>query len=108
MSNPPASNETSPPIDPKIGLILTAAEHLIPLFQSSAIDIPLARKMAFSAIEAYRPETRADFVNVARTIAFSMAALALLGQAASQDMTMPEKMRAFGRANALNRSADQS
>jgi hypothetical protein len=108
MSNPPASNETSPPIDPKIGLILTAAEHLIPLFQSSAIDIILARKMAFGAIEAYRPETRADFVNVARTIAFSMAALALLGQAASQDMTMPKKMRAFGRANALNRSADQS
>jgi hypothetical protein len=64
--------------------------------------------MAVSAIEAYQPVTRADYVNIARTIAFSMSALALLGQAAGQDMMAPEKMRAFGRANALSRSADQS
>jgi hypothetical protein len=64
--------------------------------------------MAASAIEAYAPETRADYVNVARTLAFSMSALALLGQAAAPDLTMAEKMRAFARANALNRSADQS
>jgi hypothetical protein len=64
--------------------------------------------MAISGIEAYQPETRADYINLARTISFSLAALSLLGQAASPDMPMPEKMRAFGRANALNRSADQS
>ncbi|HEY1412177.1 MAG TPA: hypothetical protein VGF36_08550 [Rhodopila sp.] len=60
------------------------------------------------AIQAYQPETRADCVNAGRTIAFSMAALALLGHAASEDMEMPEKLRVLGRANALNRSADQS
>ena len=57
---------------------------------------------------SYKPESHADFVNVARTIAFSMAALALLGKAAREDVTMTEKMRVYGRANALNRSADQS
>jgi hypothetical protein len=108
MSKPGASDPVTPQVDPEIGLIFTAADHLIPLFKTGSIDLPLARQMAVSAIEAYRPETRADFVNVARTIAFSMAALALLGQTASADMTLPEKMRAFGRANALSRSADQS
>jgi hypothetical protein len=37
-----------------------------------------------------------------------MAALSLLGQGAEEDMTTAELMRAYGRANALNRSADQS
>ncbi len=38
-----------------------------------------------------------------------MAALALLGKAvSSNDLSHPEQMRAYGRANALNRSADQS
>jgi hypothetical protein len=108
MSKPAASDPVTPQVDPEIGLMFTAADHLIPLFKTGSIDVPLARQMAVSAIEAYRPETRADFVNVARTIAFSMAALALLGQTTSADMTLPEKMRAFGRANALSRSADQS
>ena len=105
MSNPTPSNH---PIDPEIGLMVSAAEHLIPLFESTVIDRLLARRMAVSALYAYNPETRADFVSAARIIAFSMAALALLGKTASPDMTMPEQMRAFGRANALNRSADQS
>jgi hypothetical protein len=78
------------------------------LFKTSAIYAKLARRMAISAIDAYQPESRADFVNAARTIAFSIAALGLLGKTASEGMTMPEQMRAFGRAIALNRSADQS
>ncbi len=105
MSDPTTSNEL---FDPQIGLMVAAAEHLIPLFETESIDGPLARRMAISALYAYNPETRADFVNAARIIAFSLAALALLGKTASPDMTMPEKMRAFSRANALNRSADQS
>ena len=107
-SNPTACDLNLPDVDPRIGLMFTSAEHLIPLFKTDAVDTPLAREMAASAIEAYQPESRADFVNVARTIAFSMAALALLGSAASEDMPLAAKMRAFGRANALNRSADQS
>ncbi len=108
MSDPTATNQAAPPIDPELGLVFTVAEHLIPLFKTGAVDTHLARRMAISAIGAYRPETQADHVNVARTIAFSMAALALLGQAAAQDVSMAEKMRALARANALNRSADQS
>jgi hypothetical protein len=108
MSSPTFADQALPPIDPQFGLIFAAADHLIPLFQSGSIDVPLAREMAVSAIDAYNPETRADYVNVARTIAFSMAALSLLGQAASRDIPMPEKIRALGRANALNRSAEQS
>ena len=107
-SNPHAADEASSAVDPGSGLISTIAELLMPLFKTSSIDRQLAEQMATSAIEAYRPETRADFINVARTIAFSMAALALLGKTASDDLTMPEQMKAFGRANALNRSADQS
>jgi hypothetical protein len=88
--------------------MFAAAHHLLPLFRIGTIDDRLARQMAVSAIEAYHPETRADYVNVARIIAFSMTALALLGKTASPDMALPEQMRAYARANALNRSADQS
>jgi hypothetical protein len=84
------------------------SHKLAPLFANDAIDIHLAWQMAVSAIEAYQPQTRADYVNVARTIAFSMAAITLLGDAAAKHLTLPDKMRLFGRANALNRSADQS
>jgi hypothetical protein len=61
-----------------------------------------------SALAAYHPESRADFVNIARILAFSMASLAALGMAVADDLTPAAKMRYFGRANALNRSADQS
>ncbi len=97
-----------PHLDPEIGLICIAADSLIPLFKKGTIDSLLARQMAMSSIEAYCPESRADAVNIARTIAFSMAAIALLGQASADDLTMAMKLRAFGSANTLNRSADQS
>ncbi len=95
-------------LSPEQGLMAAAAIHIAPIFQGCAVNLTHAREMAISAIDAYEPESRADCVNAARTIAFSMAALSLLASAASQDMKMSEKMRAFGRANALNRSADQS
>jgi hypothetical protein len=105
MSNPQASK----PANRETGMIFgSIAEHLIPLFKAGATDTAHARRMAGNAIQAYQPETRADYINVARTVAFSIAALALLGKAASQDMTLPDQMKAFGRAIALNRSADQS
>jgi hypothetical protein len=37
-----------------------------------------------------------------------MAALSVLGTAAGDDLAMPQKLRIYGRAVALNRSADQS
>jgi hypothetical protein len=108
MSDPTASTRSQQPIDPKIGLMLSAANHLIPLLHTITPDPRLARDMALSAIAAYAPETRADYVNTARTIAFSMASLALLGRAAAPEVTLPEQLRAYGRANTLNRPADQS
>lgn len=109
MSNPSAFDPAFPDIDPRTGLMNTVAAQLIPLFKTASTDdTTLARRMSLSALEAYDPRTPADYVNAARTIAFSMSALALLGHAAGTDVTMAEKMRAFGRANALNRSADQS
>jgi hypothetical protein len=108
MSDPAASSQMSPPAGSEDGLMLSLAALLTPLFAAGARDVALAHRTAVSAIEAYNPQSRADLVNIARTIAFSMTALALLGATASQDMTLAEQMRAFGRANALNRSADQS
>ena len=105
MSDP---TPTSPPTDPKAGLIVVAASQLVPLFRTKSTGYRGAHKMAMSAIAAYHPEARSDYVNIARTIAFSMAALALLANAATADMSMPDLMRVYGRANALNRSADQS
>ncbi|HEY0425550.1 MAG TPA: hypothetical protein VGC82_19690 [Rhodopila sp.] len=108
MSNPTGSSHTCSPIDLDTGLMLTVADLLIPLFATGTDDTPMARRTAAGAIEAYRPETQADYVNAARTIAFSMAALSLLGKSASPEMTTQEQMRTFARAIALNRSADQS
>jgi hypothetical protein len=108
MSNPATSDRAVRPFDPNLGLRFILADQLIPLFQTGPTDVPLARLMALGALEAYNPESRADYVNSARTIAFSIASLALLGHAAADVVPMTEKMRAYGRANALNRSADQS
>jgi hypothetical protein len=101
-------SDLPPLLNPMLGLLYAVAHHLMPLFKIGTIDDDLAQQMAVSAIEAYHPETQADYVNVARTIACSITALALLGKTAASDMTLPEQMRAYGRANALNRSADQS
>ena len=108
MSNPAVTPHDGLALDPGTGLLMRISDQLIPLFASPEIDAPLARQIAIRAIGSYQPENHADFVNVARAIAFSMAALALLGKAAGQDIPMAEKMRTYSRANALNRSADQS
>ncbi len=101
------SNQT-PARDPWDGLLFSVAGQLAPLFETKDSDPDQARKSAMSALAAYHPESRADFVNIARILAFSMASLAALGLAAADDLTPALKMRYFGRANALNRSADQS
>ena len=108
MSNPTGSSHACSPIDLNTGLMLTLADLLIPLFTTDTDGIATARRTAVGAIAAYRPEIPADYVNSARTIAFSMAALSLLGKSASPEMTTQEQMRTFARAIALNRSADQS
>jgi hypothetical protein len=108
MSDPTAPQHPKSQCDPREGLWFALADQLIPFFYPGTKDPDMALSMAKSAIMAYQPETRADLANIARTIAFSLAALSLLGQAAEEPMTMPEKMRVYARAVSLNRSADQS
>jgi hypothetical protein len=108
MSNPHASNSPRFFIDPKKGLMLGASDLLIPFFKNANPGAGMAEKMALSAIAAYEPETRADYVNIARTIAFSMAAIILLRKATADDTPAEDTMRLFGHAIALNRTADQS
>ena len=101
------SNQT-PTRDPWDGVLFSVAGQLAPLFETKDTDPDDARQCAMSALAAYHPESRADFVNIARILAFSMASLAALGMAVANDLPPAAKMRYFGRANALNRSADQS
>jgi hypothetical protein len=95
------------PYNPDDGLLARIADQITPLFQTSTTDPAFARATALGALAAYYPESAADYVNIARILAFSMAALAALGIAAT-DLPPAQKMRYFGRANALNRSADQT
>jgi hypothetical protein len=96
------------PADPADGLIDRLASHLAPLFVTNFHDLPAARLMAVRTIASYQPETQADFINIARSISFSMSALAALRRAAAEDMPPALQLRYFGSANSLNRSADQS
>jgi hypothetical protein len=108
MSDPTAPQYPKSQCDPREGLWFALADQLIPFFYPGTKDPDMALAMSKSAIMAYQPETRADLANITRTIAFSLAALSLLGQAAEEPMTMPEKLRVYARAVSLNRSADQS
>ncbi len=96
------------PADPKFGLLDRLADHLAPLFVTNSDDLPTARLMAVRTIASYQPETQADFINIARAIAFSMSALAALSRSAAQDMAPALHLRFFGCATALSRCADQS
>jgi hypothetical protein len=106
VSNPEAAER--PAIDPRLGLQFVAAAHLIDLFEGGPVDTNLARDMAHSAIDAYSPQSRADCLNAARTIAFSIAALTLLSRIVRESPPLPEQLQAFDCANALNSSADRS
>ena len=94
--------------DPRAGLMLRIAAELSTLFDRPTIDPGMSRKMVMSAISSYKPEGRADFINIARTVAFSTASINLLGDLAASRASVPEKMRIHSRAIALSRCADQS
>jgi hypothetical protein len=96
------------PADPPDDLLDRLADYLVPLFVTDAEDMRAARLMAVRTIAAYLPETQADLINIGRTIAFSMSALAALGRVASEDMPPALQLRYFARATVLNRAAEQS
>ncbi len=108
MSNPAEPSKLPFTADPQVGLRAVSAARLTCLFEIGPVDHLLATRMAISALQAYAPESHADYISAARIVAFSLASVALLGKAASRDMSFSEQMRAYSRANALHRSANQS
>ena len=88
------------PADPVDGLLDRLASYLVPLFVTDAEDMGAARLITVRTIAAYQPETQADLINIGRTIAFSMSALAVLSRVASEDMPPALQLRYFARANA--------
>jgi hypothetical protein len=91
-----------------VGLIDRLANLLAPQFVTNSDDFPVARIMAGRTMASYQPGSQADFINVARTIAFSLSALSVLGLAATADMPPALRLRYFDKAVMLNRGADQS
>jgi len=110
MTTPTAQQPTPPtgPYDPMFGLQEKVATLLAPIFQDARTDELFAYQISCRSLQAYEPETRADFVNIARTIAFSLASLAVLKDAFNPSIEPSDKKRVVVQANALNRSADQA
>jgi hypothetical protein len=96
------------PYDPMFGLQEKVASLLTPMFQDARTDELFAYQIACRSLQAYEPETRADFVNAGRTIAFSLASLVILKEAFNPALELEDKKRVAVHANALNRSADQA
>ena len=96
------------PYDPIFGLQEKVASLLTPIFQDARTDELFAYQIACRSLQAYEPETRADFVNIGRTIAFSLASLVLIKEAFNPALELEDKKRVAIHANALNRSADQA
>ena len=94
----PSCSTQLTPHDCYDALLFRIADKIVPLFQYRNADLAAAKLAALSAIAAYHPESRADFVSIARILAFSMAALSALGIAAADDLPPALKMRYFGRA----------
>jgi hypothetical protein len=90
------------------GLQEKVASLLTPIFQDAKTDELFAYQVACRSLQAYEAETRADFVNAGRTIAFGLASMVLLKEVFNPDLQLEDKKRAAIHANALNRSADQA
>ena len=96
------------PYDPMFGLQEKIASLLTPMFQDAKTDELFAYQIACRSLQAYEPETRADFINIGRTIAFSLASLVVLKDAFNPALEREDKKKIAIQSNALNRSADQA
>jgi hypothetical protein len=107
-----ASRRTrSPPkatADPKYlpNLIVTCLAPMF--FPVCGGDINHARVVAIETVNAYRIESRADLIVVARIIAFSLAALGCLNLSMADDVSASMTLRLRGNANALHRAAERN
>jgi hypothetical protein len=81
---------------------------LMPFFIGTAVDIDAARAEILVTLDAYAARTRAELLNAARIIAFSMATLDTLTESKAADLSPSMKIRYRGCANGLNRSTIQN
>jgi outer membrane biosynthesis protein TonB len=78
-------------IDPSYGLLYAMADRLYRLFAGNDTDKVEAYRAALAAIGAFCPQSIADFANIGRIIAFSIAATDLASQ--PLDASVPLKLR---------------
>ena len=82
---------------------------LMPLFLAGADgDLALARAAARETIVGFGTRHHMSLVLAARTIAFSLSALDLLGPSMRDDLAIPLILRLRANANALNRMAERA
>jgi hypothetical protein len=81
---------------------------LLPHFNIGALNIHEARAEIIDTLASYATRTRAEMLQAARIIAFSMATLDTLAEARTAEMSQSMRIRHRGCANGLNRSTTQT
>jgi hypothetical protein len=94
--------------EPDLGLVYSIADRLAPLFMGDGRDFSFGIQAALDTLIAYGPRRRIDYADVARHVAFTLASLSAIGQAATPGMADDEQCRYLSRASTLSRAADQA
>jgi hypothetical protein len=81
---------------------------LLPFFLGVCPDLDSARAEILETLASYGAQTRAQLLNAAQIIAFGLAALDMLHEAKTTDMSPSMRLRFRGCANNLNRSSKQN
>ena len=81
---------------------------LLPCFLATAVDLDAARQDILETLRSYGARTRAELLNAAQIIAFSLSALDTLSEARAGAMSPSMRLRYRGCANGLNRSSQQN
>jgi hypothetical protein len=102
----PSSLSPSNPLSPG-AFLETIVIFLLPYFMDAATALDDARAEVLDTLAAYAIRTRADALQAARIIAFSMATLDTLHQAKTLKMSDSMRIRYRSCANGLNRTASQ-
>ncbi len=93
-------------LDPWDGISYAVIECLAPLFITSICGPAYARRAAFEAITAYKPQSRADYGNIGRIVAFSLLVMAIAAKAAAADVPLELQLKILSRLQAVSRTAD--
>ena len=98
---------SSPATLPLGAFLESLIRFLMPFFLGTAVDMPAARAEILDTLASYGVRTRAEWLNAAQVIAFSMTALDVLSEAKSTELTPNQKIRYRGCANGLSRATLQ-